>query len=125
MRSAAATASSTVVTASPRDTGMPKPAKKCLPWYSKRSMGRQATDPRSTAAKATVLDAIAPRDGQLLRRVRRGVAPPPVLDALPARDGRLLRRVRKGEGQADSRSRASRASASHLVMAVMEAPGVK
>ena len=37
MRSAAATASSTVVTASPFDTGMSKVAKNCLPWYSKRS----------------------------------------------------------------------------------------
>ena len=35
--SAAATASSTVVTASPGDTGMSKLAKNCLPWYSRRS----------------------------------------------------------------------------------------
>ena len=37
MRSAASTAPSTVVTASPGDTGMPKRANSCLPWYSNRS----------------------------------------------------------------------------------------
>src|SRR3954451_13033025 len=36
-RSAAATAASTVVTASPADTGMPYRANSCLPWYSNRS----------------------------------------------------------------------------------------
>src|SRR4051812_34294940 len=38
-RSAAATASSTAVTASPADTGMPYRANSCLPWYSNRSTG--------------------------------------------------------------------------------------
>src|SRR6478672_1446787 len=53
MRSAAATASSTVVTASPGDTGMSNVAKNCLPWYSKRSTGRQATDPPPRQRKPT------------------------------------------------------------------------
>src|SRR2546421_159928 len=44
MRSAAATASSTVVTAAPGETGMPKRANSCLPWYSKRSTPLLAVD---------------------------------------------------------------------------------
>src|SRR2546426_2832356 len=39
MRSATATAPSAVSATSPAETGMPKRAKYCLPWYSKRSMG--------------------------------------------------------------------------------------
>src|SRR3954454_8091647 len=52
MRSAAATASSTVVTASPSDTGMPYRAKSCLPWYSNRSTGllESMTPTAATAA---------------------------------------------------------------------------
>src|SRR2546423_993495 len=47
MRSAMATASSTVSAASPAETGMPKDAKNCLPWYSKRSTGAPGWGRRS------------------------------------------------------------------------------
>ncbi len=46
IRSAAATASSTVSTASPFDTGMPNEAKNCLPWYSNRSIPADASRAR-------------------------------------------------------------------------------
>ena len=62
MRPAAATASSTVVTASPFDTGMSKEAKNCFPWYSKRStlcpscLGPWRTRPVGPGAGATALE---------------------------------------------------------------------
>src|SRR6201991_4609689 len=57
MRSAAATASSTLSATSPLGTAIPCFAKSCLPWYSRRSMGAGAV----TARRGPYPNAIIPR----------------------------------------------------------------
>src|SRR5882757_10006538 len=66
MRSAAATASSTLSATSPLGTAIPCLAKSCLPWYSRRSMGGLKTGDRGRARRGPYPNAIISRSAMAL-----------------------------------------------------------
>src|SRR6201995_3512020 len=66
MRSAAATASSTLSATSPLGTAIPCLAKSCLPWYSRRSIGVGGAVRRGTARRGPYPNAIIPRSQMAL-----------------------------------------------------------